>query len=228
MTMRDLDAALAFAATRGWFSTLAADTREKLSGIARLQRFAAREIVFSFGDPADGVFGLVEGSFEITIPRADGLGISAYRADPGHWIGDPVRFDGQTRLVTLIAAGPARALFLPDPDLRALLADDPDLLGEFCRLNHLNTALALRLLANLVSPPSEARIALHLLMQDEARAPGARDIGLSQGRLAEGVALSAPTVERVLRRMQEKGMIDLCCGRIRILDRDALRALSGR
>jgi CRP/FNR family cyclic AMP-dependent transcriptional regulator len=41
------------------------------------------------------------------------------------------------------------------------------------------------------------------------------------------VALSLPTLQRVLRRLQDGGLIELGYGRIRILDRRGLLSLCG-
>ncbi|OSP55290.1 hypothetical protein BV911_08230 [Pseudoruegeria sp. SK021] len=216
---------MAVATSSGWFSTRSQHTRDRLSNIAKLHVFDAGQSIYRFGDPANGIFGLVSGSFEIMIPRADGMDITIYKADPGYWIGDLAQFSGETRLVSLVAAELTQVLHLPQPELVQLLAEDPRLYADFYELSHVNVALGLRLIANLAIAPSDARIAAHLAMHDKTRADGAYEVQLSQTKLAELVALSVPTVERVLRRLQKEGILELGYGRIRVIDRLALLGL---
>jgi CRP-like cAMP-binding protein len=59
-------------------------------------------------------------------------------------------------------------------------------------------------------------------MQEESSRDG---VSISQAKLSELVALSAPTLQRVMRRLQEDRLIEVGYGRIRILDRQGLISL---
>ena len=220
----DLDAALEALSARGWFAERPPEARAALAGIARLRDYAAGEALYHFGDAPNGIFGLVRGAIDLTIPRADGMDVTAHRAEPGFWVGDLALFAGQTRLVSVVAAEATRVVHLPARELRRLVEADPSLYADFYALTHENMATALRLLANLATTPSEARVAVRLLLLEEAQAG---ELRLSQAKLAEMIALSVPTLQRVLRRLEGEGVVELGYGRIRIVDRRGLLALCG-
>jgi len=71
-----------------------------------------------------------------------------------------------------------------------------------------------------------AGFAIVAAQTDSLKPAGASALQISQGKLAELVALSLPTLQRVMRRLQQKGLIELGYGQIRIVDRQGLVALS--
>lgn len=217
-----LDQALAVLSMRGWFSERSPELRAALTRIARVRDYAAGEPLYLHGDVPDGLYALVSGGLDLAIPRADGLEITAHRADPGYWIGDLALISGQTRLVSVVAATPSRVVHVPNRPLEKLLDTEPRFYKEFYALTYANFSLTLRLLANLTTSPSEARVALRLLMQEESSTGG---VSISQAKLSELVALSAPTLQRVMRRLQEDRLIEVGYGHIRILDRQGLLSL---
>jgi CRP-like cAMP-binding protein len=223
----ELRAALQVVAVHGWYARRAPPARTAIAAHARLRDYAAGEALYHYGDAPNGIFGLVSGALDIAIPRADGSVITVHRADTGFWIGDLALFSGQTRLVSVIAAEPTRVVHLSSHDLRRLVGETPALYGDFYELTHENMATALSLLANLATTPSEARVAVRLLLLEAAQGGNGGELRLSQAKLAELVALSPPTLQRVLRRLQNDGLIELGYGRIRITDRPGLLSLCG-
>ncbi|MGE0624161.1 MAG: Crp/Fnr family transcriptional regulator [Pseudomonadales bacterium] len=218
----DLDSAIAVLAQRGWLAERAPEVRSVLAGIARLKDYDSGAPLFLYGDEPDGIFGLVSGALDISLPRPDGQELTMHRADPGFWIGDLALIAGEARLVSVFAAEPTRVLYLAQQPLRQLATNDPRLYADFYALSHINVTLLLRLLVNLATSPSEVRVAIRLLQMEETLTDTAAGIRMSQAKLAELVALSAPTLQRVLRRLEEAGLIELGYGRIRILDRVGL------
>lgn len=221
--MLNLESALAIVSKRGWFAERPEALRTTLGRIARVRRYSAGEPVYLYGDVANGIFGLVDGELDVTIPRADGVDLTIHRADAGLWIGDLALFVGHTRLVSVIAAADSNLIHLPQTELRQIIDANPELYSEFYALTYENMSLALRLLANLAISPSETRVAVRLLMYDAS--PESLGLKISQSKLAELVGLSPPTLQRVLKRMQDENLIKLGYGRIEILDRKRLLSL---
>ena len=217
-----LQTALARMAQQGWFAGIGAPVRDRLGAIARLKRCDRNATIYHVGDPADGLYGLVEGAIDVAIPGEQGIDFTVHRADPGFWVGDLALVSGQTRLITLRAATPVTLVHLPGAPLRALADTDIEEMRALYALSHLNTATALRLLANLGVTSSEARIGLRLLYQMETAAAADGWVALSQAALSEMLALSPPTVQRSLKRLQDRGLIDCGYGRIRICDKAGL------
>ena len=199
--------------------------RSAFSAIATVRRYSQGEFLHHNGDEADGIFGLVDGTLDVTIPRADGLQLTIHRAAPGFWFGDIALFGGGGLLDCVVAGSVTQVVHIPHLPLRELVRVHPEFYEEFYALGYANMSIVLRLLANLATTPSAARVAMRLLMYDEKN-EGA-ELSLSQSKLAELVGLSPPTLQRILRRLQAKDVIEVGYGRIRILDQRGLRALCG-
>jgi CRP-like cAMP-binding protein len=212
---------------RGWLAERTSDVRTRLRSIAQVRMYRRGEPVFMVGEPPKGVYGIARGAIDISIPREDGQEIVIHRAQTGFWVGDLALFSGLPRLITVTAAAETIVAFLPKIRLSQLLERYPNLILDFYILSHRNVATTLQLMANLSIPRAEARIALRLLIYDQRQTKGHDSIPLSQEKLAELTALSLPTVQRALRRLEETGVVELGYGRLRIRDREQLLRYCG-
>ncbi len=207
---------------RGWFSQRSKESRATLSAIAKLRRFAKDESVYLAGDAPNGVFGLVSGSLNISFPRGDGEDYTLHRAGSGFWAGDLALFSGVARLVSVRAAEPTMMVQLPAPELNRLVRDDPRLYADFYALTYENFQTALRIIANLAMTSADKRVADRLLLEVKSRGDMDGWISLSQMELAKLVAVSLPTLQRVMRRFADVGCVKKSYARIQVIDRDAL------
>ena len=221
----DLATAINVLAAQGWFSQRSEETQARLGAIAKLRNFAKDELVYLAGDAPNGVFGLVSGSLNVSFPRGDGEDYTLHRAGSGFWVGDLALFSSGVRLVSVRAAEPSLMVHLPVHDLEALLRGDPRLYADFYALTYENFKTAFRIISNLGISSTEKRLADRLIMEVEARGDGDGWIPLSQHELAKLVAISVPTLQRVMRRLSGAGLVRSSYARIQVLDRDALRRL---
>jgi CRP-like cAMP-binding protein len=219
-----LDGAWQLLERAGWLAGLDAGKRASLRAIARLRSCEIDEYLYLPGDQPDGVYGLVQGTLDILIPRLDGDEQLIHRAEAGFWIGDLALFAQQRRLVGVRATEPCTMVYLPQDQLKQVIRREPGLIGDFYKLTHSNIATALRLLGMLAIPRAENRVAIRLLMQNDA-APADDWIRLSQDCLADLVALSQQSVRRALRSLEERGLVEVGYGRLRILDPEKLATL---
>jgi len=175
------------------------------------------------GDPPNGVFGLVSGSLNLSIPRADGENYTVHRAGTGFWFGDLALFSQGTRLVSIHAAEPTRVVHLPVRDLRKLVEEDARLYADFYALTYENFRTAFQIISNLAMSSADKRLADRLLLELDARGDGDGWVSVSQSELAGLAAVSVPTLKRVTRRFADAGLIHHGYGRIQVLDREELR-----
>lgn len=211
----------------GWFAGCSEDARGLLAPLARLRRYAAGNVVYLEGEPADGLYGLVSGSLDISFPRADGTEFTFHRVESGFWIGDLAVMSDATRLVSVRAASDSTLLYMHASDIDALLQNHPLLYRDFYRLSYMNFSTTFLLMSNISLVSSDARIAQRLLLQLE-RAPDPEGyVNISQSNLAELVALSEPTLQRVLKRLGDLGCIEQAYRRIRVANREKLLQVCG-
>ncbi len=145
----DLDRALEILTVRGWFSERSPGTRARLGTIAKLRNFAKGDRVYLAGDKPNGMFGLISGSLNISIPRADGEDYTLHRAGTGFWLGDLALFSQGPRLVSVHAAEPVLMVQFPAPDLRRLVDENPRLYADFYALTYENFRTAFQIVSNL-------------------------------------------------------------------------------
>ncbi|ODR97767.1 hypothetical protein AUC69_01180 [Methyloceanibacter superfactus] len=221
----DLACALKMLAAQGWFSQRSAKTRATLGAIAKLRSFAKGDRIYLAGDLPNGIFGLISGSLNISIPRADGEDYTVHRAGAGFWFGDLALFSQGPRLVSVHAAESTQMVQFPVNELRRLTEEDPRLYADFYALTYQNFRTAFDIISNLAIPSTEKRVADRLVLEAATRGDPAGWIPLSQAELANMTAVSLPTLKRIMRRFVEAGFIDHRYARIQILDKEALTRL---
>jgi CRP/FNR family transcriptional regulator, cyclic AMP receptor protein len=221
----DLTSAMRSLAKQGWFSQRSPATRARFSAIARLCTFKKDEMVYMAGDPANGVFGLVSGSLNISYPRGDGEDYTVHRAGGGFWIGDVALLAKGGRLVSVRAAEPTTMVHLPMRDLARLIRDDPRLYADFYALTYENFRTTLQIVANLAITSAEKRLADRLLTETAGGRNRLGWLSITQADLAKLLALSVPTLQRAMRRFEKAGLIKREYKRIQVLDHDGLIAV---
>ncbi|MTH61843.1 Crp/Fnr family transcriptional regulator [Paracoccus litorisediminis] len=222
-----LPEALDLLSKEGWFAERSDVVRAELASIARLRVFETGAALYSVGDMANGVFGLVAGALDISIPRTDGNDFTFHAADPGFWVGDLALMSSAKRLVSVHAATKVAVIHLGAGELKELVERKPMLLHDFYALSYQNFATTFFLLANISIASSESRVALRLLMHLEHAPDPEGWVYLSQIKLGELVALSQPTLQRVMRRLHDLDCIEPGYGKIRITDRGKLLSICG-
>lgn len=223
----DLSSALRVLEAQGWYAERSKATRAKLGAIAKLRNFIKDERIYLAGDPANGVFGLVSGSLNISFPRGDGEDYTIHRAGAGFWIGDLALISGRPRLVSVRAAEPTVMVYFSVQDLTRLLRDDPRLYADFSELTYENVEIVLRLVSNLAIASTDKRLADRLIIETDSRADADGWVPLSQAELAKLLAVSLPTLQRGVRRFVSAGVLVSSYGRMRVVDRDALLKIRG-
>ena len=221
----DLRKALEIVGSQGWFSKRSAKVRAQLSEVAKLCNFAKNDRVYLTGDAPNGVFGMVSGSLNISIPRGDGEDFTIHRAGAGFWVGDLALFSDGARLVSVHTAEPTTMVHLPAQALQKLITREPQLYADFYALTYENFRIAFQIISNLAITSTDKRLADRLLMEHDALGDAHGWISVSQSELASLTAMSLPTLQRVLRRFTAAGLINQRYARIQLLQPEALRQL---
>ncbi len=190
---------------RGWLAERSDGFRAQLLRHAQVRHFESDETLYLEGDLAEGVYAVIKGSVKVTVPGDDGQDVVVHRGADGFWIGDLAMLSGQTRLVTVVATSRLRCLYVPTVRIREMVEETPAYYEDFYALTHANMRLALR-----------------LLHQEEIHGTPGGWLPLLQEDLAEMVAMSVPTLQRILRKLSDQGVIELGYGKLRILNRNVL------
>lgn len=211
--------------TDGWLSTRSPEFQEALLENAVIRNYNTGEILYRNGDVADGMYCVIKGAVKISVPADHRQEFEIHREGKGFWIGDLGFFSDMGRIITLTALGPLRTLFVQGTHMSNIVTKNPEFYRDFLVSTNENVRSSLRICANLAVTGADRRLALRLLQLSETVADDDGWMSISQDEVAAMVAVSLPTVQRVLKRFSEKGAVELGYGRLRIKDRLTLMSV---
>jgi CRP-like cAMP-binding protein len=166
----------------------------------------------------DAVFGLGAGLVDLLMPISDTEQVTVHRAGPGFWIGESALLAETVRMITLAAATECRVFRIPAAAVRRHLADHPEDWPCFFRLSHVNLQLTMRVHAEYVALPPQARFARMLLRM--AGPDGA--VRATQEELGQLAGMSRAAFRRTFAELIGSGALKTEYGAVRIVDGAAL------
>jgi CRP/FNR family cyclic AMP-dependent transcriptional regulator len=208
-------------------AALGDEERSNLLRLAVRRRFRRNEVVFHEGDPGDALHIVMRGIFIARSSSILGHSITVNVFGEGGVFGEGVLVtEGSRRSATISALHPGETLLIARTEFDALRARDPRvdrfLVSVLAERNRVLTAQVVELLYC----PAETRIYRRLLAFAELS--GSVEAGgwirLGQNDLATLAGTTRPTTNRALRRAEERGLVELTRGGIRIVDVEGLTA----
>ena len=210
---------------------LPAPARRAVLSVAVRRRFGRGEVVFHEGDLADTVHLVVEGRVAVRRGTVGGDTVIFAVVGPGELLGEMAMLSpGARRTTTVVALEPTVTMTVGFGDLERLRREDAtidrlllELLAQRVRRlsDHLLEALHV---------PVEQRVVRRLdaLCRTYDGGPGGPTVlPLTQAEIAELAGASRPVTNRVLRRLEEEGLVHLRRGAVAVLDRAGLARRAG-
>lgn len=211
-----------------WFGGLSDEVKSKFLSVARLVHLQEGEYFYKSGDDANGLFGLLKGDAHILMQNDAGQEEVFHQVTTGFWVGDLALLSRQKRLVSVRCLSETTTVHLPAKRLLRLTQNDPEIWQALYHLTYLNMALALNIVGRSLghSPSGRVYKALQRLQRDAVSSGenNADWVRITQCRLAEVSGVSAPTVQRVLKKLQQDGAVEIGYGKIRIVNAAPLTA----
>jgi Cyclic nucleotide-binding domain len=99
--MPTLPQAHAIVSREGWLSYTPPPFRQTVLARCKLEALKAGATIYSVGDPPGGMYGLVRGSFALSIAPGERGPYVAHFARPGTWFGEAAAFTEQPRRISL-------------------------------------------------------------------------------------------------------------------------------
>jgi CRP-like cAMP-binding protein len=208
----------------GWLAHQPPAFRGWAAATGRWRRYRAGQVLYDAGDPSDGLYGLADGSLDITFPLVAEEPVTLHRAEVGFWIGDSALLAQEPRAVSVHAAAPSRVLFIAGDAVRAMLVERPEHWRAFYLLSHTNTITAVNLLAEVLALTVTARVARRLLRL--ADPDGA--VSATQSDLAKLVGVARATLQRAFEELAASRAIETGYRSVKIIDRAALERYINR
>lgn len=170
------------------------------------------------GEPTAGSFLVAAGQVEVNYVDASGNPVIVHTARPGEMVGEVEALTGRPCACSCVTAPDTTVLFCPTRVLHAHIP--PRLL-----IRNLCDALYDRMVRESRNKAAdhycnaEQRLRLHL---HKLSGNGSDAIRISQSQLGILIGCSRQTVNPMLGRLRDQGIVELGRGTIRVLDRDRL------
>lgn len=193
----------------------------RLATVMIRRTYSDGQIIFLEGNPARGIWFLLEGRVKIMTESLNGREQGLCLARAGKCFGGCPLFDGELTPATAQAIGDVTLIILPREESLELVANDPCLAMTI--LNVLNNRLIhlARLGESLGSRSVPARIRECLVAcADETEAQPI--VSLTHENLATLVGTAREVVSRQLSRLEQEGLILVEPGQITLMDVDLL------
>lgn len=197
----------------------------ELTERARRRRFAAGEVVFHAGDPADTLHLVRAGRFAVRITTEFGATATLNVVGPGGAFGELALLTPDApRSATVAALEEAETLSIHQLEFNRLRARRPQLDALLVQVLAARVRELSEQLVEALHIPADMRVRRRLLDVVSAYAPAEAGavVPLTQEELASLAGTSRATVNRVLREEQAQGTLELSRGRTTLLDPAAL------
>ncbi|MBI2770805.1 MAG: Crp/Fnr family transcriptional regulator [Burkholderiales bacterium] len=214
-----------FLAGQPWFGNLPPAAQDRITGRAFTLRAAKGETLLRAGEEVKGWYAVLSGLVKLQTQSAQGR-LSVFLGVPGgEWFGEGSAMKAEPRRYDVVALRDTELLCLPRAQFDELRATSLEFNQALLLQMNMRLAQAMAIIeAGRIRSP-EQRVALYL---SRLFWQGLRKLNLSQEELGNLVGLSRQTVNRVLQKLEQEGLVTLEFGRVGILSDEGLVAFVGQ
>ncbi len=206
-------------------ASLSADERNDLLAHTRRRSYARGEILVREGDPSDTLHLVESGRLAIRVDTPGGETAMLNVLGPGTWFGELSLLGGDApvRTATVVALEPASTRALPAAIFADLRRQHPAI-GELLltmmarRIEELSARLLEAMYTGLDRRVYGRLLALARTYSTDHLGRRPVTVPVTQEQLAELVGSTRPSVNQVLQRLSQRGVIELARGRIVVLE----------
>lgn len=201
-----------------------------LAAACRLRRYRATQVIFHRGDPGDTLHIVISGGIRILLSAPDGDEILLAYLQPGEFFGELSLLDGLSRSATAIATEDTVTLTLARPEFLPIVERTPALarqiiLAMCARLRRTDVLLGDSAFLDVSARLARRLLDLALNRGIPRSADGSAEVRITQTELATMVGASRETVNKELRVLEGRGLLQVQRGKIAIPNPAALRAM---
>lgn len=210
-----------FISAQPWFASVPAALQERLRDEVFAVQGDKGAVMMPAGSAVEGWHAVLSGLVMLQSPASKGRSSAFIGVPDGEWFGEGSAMKPEPRKYNVVALRPTTLLCLPLP-LFATLRESSLAFNQFL-VQHLNMRLgqAMTIIEAGRTQSPEHRVALYL---SRLFWRSTRRLNLTQDELGQLVGLSRQTVNRVLRALEELGIVSLDFGKVAIVDDEALGA----
>lgn len=198
--------------------------KQAIISVIQMRFVNANALIFAEGDAPEAYYCLLEGEILISKIMLDGAEGQIARLSPPYWFGEMSFLDGQPRTHNAYAAMNVRLAVIPKSEMINLQRNYPDfreaLILQLCQ----HTRALYAAVDNFLLLSPEQLLAKNLV--DRILKTGDRnEILLTQDELGRMIGVSRQSVNRILRKWEEKRMISREYSKLVVLDFNAIKSV---
>ena len=181
------------------------------------------EMLIQRGDPGTSMMLILAGEVRVVLPGIDGNDQDLNTLREGAVFGEIALFDCKPRSADVVAATNGRLLVLERASVVRLIERDPQFAMRVIEIICMRLRATLAQLDSILFQDVSQRVVTFLLQRSEGLERARIDT--TQSALGRAVGSTRETVNRRLRDLEARGLIELTPGRITVRDRNGLSAL---
>lgn len=209
-----------------FFSGLEPDLLEKVSSIARIKKLDRGQTLFRQGEPAAGMFFLVEGSIKIFKLSPDGKEHILHIIKSGQSFAEAALFMPQGYPAHAEALLKSTLVLLPKDAFLEMLSSDPRLsIGIIASLSGYLRKFADRI-EDLALKDVSSRFARWVLAKSEETGRDFWELEITKGQLAGQIGTVNETMSRTLKRFKDAGWLVVRGKFMKIIDRRMIEMMA--
>jgi CRP-like cAMP-binding protein len=213
-----------------WFASLPESLADKLLQKGKVKVLHNQQILHQKNDLADGFYCVLSGRIRVSNFTVEGKELVLTWIQPGNWFGEISLIDGQPRTHDGHAEDTTTLLKVPKAAFDQMFKAHHDWSQHIMRLlcQRVRATFSLIDETGCLSLKGQLCKRLSLLHQglEEQDHTMTNELSISQDALAQLINSSRQTVNKILQGLQKENVITLRYGKIVILDRNTLEALS--
>jgi CRP-like cAMP-binding protein len=213
------------------FTPFPAPIRNSLFHSAKMQHARAGETIYRTGEAGDWFGALLSGRVRICLRSQEGKEVLVSLIERGRTFGETSVLDGLPRPVDAVAETDVSYLIIKRDEIMPVLLQYPKVMEAMLKVLCHRTRIYLQKMELFALQGLPTRLAFHLLRL--ARKYGQEEngrmvvrAGLSQGDLAQQLAISRESINKQLKLFAEQNLVELKGHDIALLDIAALEAIA--
>jgi len=213
------------------FADLSPTAAERLAAITSVRSYPRGTVLFAEGQDPSGIFLMRKGRAQVYFRSAAGKAMHLTIAEPGDALGLPATLLGKPYEIAAEAVEPAEAGFIPRRQLLDFLREHPD--AAYCAARHL-IGISNWLFAEMrhvgLTHSTEERFARLLLARSANHEKGAGKprVTITSEEIGLIIGASRASVERLLRHLKRKRLLQGKGRALMIRDRAGIERLAGQ
>jgi CRP/FNR family cyclic AMP-dependent transcriptional regulator len=186
---------------------------ERFLAHCHLRKYPAKTVIIHAGDKPDVLYYITEGSVSVLIEDSDGREIVLAYLNKGDFFGEMGLFDDASRSAWIKTKESCELAEISYERYRQLAKDDPDILFELAAQMAMRLRKTSRKVSDLAFLDVTGRIARTLLdlckEPDAMTHPDGMQIRITRQEIGRIVGCSREMVGRVLKSLEEQGLISV-------------------